>query len=71
MEKNNEINTTINSYKIMPIAKNDIETVLNSLKNNYFYDEPMGSSTELIEENASVIQLENFCRTYLNKGEIM
>lgn len=65
------INKTVNFYKIMPVTKNDVLTVLNLLKNNYFHDEPLNASTMLIEEKASVIQLENYCKYYLDKGEFI
>ncbi|XP_025418856.1 dopamine N-acetyltransferase-like [Sipha flava] len=62
------MNKIVNVYKIMPITKKDVLNVLNLLKNNYFHDEPLNASTMLIEENASVIQLENYCKSYLDKG---
>jgi hypothetical protein len=65
------MNKIVNVYKIMPITKKDVLNVLNLLKNNYFHDEPLNASTMLIEENASVIQLENYCKSYLDKGELM
>lgn len=66
-----KVSKTVNAYKIVPITKNDVQTVLNSLKKNYFYDEPLNASTKLIEENTSVIELENFCKSYLDKGEFI
>jgi len=57
------------SFNILPITKNDAETVKNSLRQYYFRDEPLSASIGLLEEKESVIQFENFCIDLLQFGE--
>ncbi|XP_025204683.1 dopamine N-acetyltransferase-like [Melanaphis sacchari] len=62
------IKTTKVSFNIVPITDDDKKAVINSLKQYFFRDEPLCACSGLIEENESVIQLENFCVDLLKDG---
>lgn len=66
-----EIKNTKDSINVVPITDNDKQAVMNSLKQYFFYDEPLCASLGLTEEKESVIQLENFCADLLQSGELI
>ncbi|XP_026817805.1 dopamine N-acetyltransferase-like isoform X1 [Rhopalosiphum maidis] len=61
--KNNKV-----SFNVVPITDNDKETLKNFLRQYFFRDEPLSASLNLIEEEESVIQFENFCIDLLQFG---
>ncbi|XP_025418855.1 dopamine N-acetyltransferase-like [Sipha flava] len=63
-----EVNKTKLSYNITPITDNYVPAIISLLKNSFFLDEPLNKSIGLTEEIRSVIQLEEYCKTYLLTG---
>jgi hypothetical protein len=66
-----EVNKTKLSYNITPITDNYVPAIISLLKNSFFLDEPLNKSIGLTEEIRSVIQLEEYCKTYLLTGELV
>jgi len=66
-----EIKNTNISINVVPITDNDKQVVMNSLKQYFFYDEPLCASLGLTEEKESVIQLEKFCADILQSGKLI